>query len=163
VTILQQSSILALLVLAESLVLITGKFDLSLESTVGLAPMIGGWLVATAAIGGSGLMLNPYLAIAATLLVGVLVGACNGFLIVRLGLKRLYRHALYVDSPQGYHLRHDKWEDPLQPPSEFTYLGSAVWFGIPASIWICGFSSPWDLCSCATIVLGARSMPSRKR
>src|SRR4051812_8126694 len=45
--ILQQSSELSVLVVAESLILIAGKFDLSLESVVGLAPMLGAWLIAT--------------------------------------------------------------------------------------------------------------------
>src|SRR5688500_11182931 len=40
VNILGSSAALALLVLAESLILITGKFDLSLESTAALAPAI---------------------------------------------------------------------------------------------------------------------------
>ena len=40
--ILRQSSELSILVIAESLVLIAGKFDLSLESIVGIAPMVSG-------------------------------------------------------------------------------------------------------------------------
>jgi len=40
-TILTSSAALALVVLAESLVIITGKFDLSLESVYGFAPAIG--------------------------------------------------------------------------------------------------------------------------
>ena len=39
-TILTSSAALALVVLAESLVIITGKFDLSLESIYGIAPAI---------------------------------------------------------------------------------------------------------------------------
>ena len=46
VNVLQQSSELAVVVLAEALILIVGKFDLSLESIVGLAPMFAAWLVA---------------------------------------------------------------------------------------------------------------------
>ena len=42
--ILQQTSELAVLVMGLTLVLITGKFDLSLESTFGLAPMVGAFL-----------------------------------------------------------------------------------------------------------------------
>ena len=38
--VLQQSSELSILVIAQSLVLIAGRFDLSLESVVGLAPML---------------------------------------------------------------------------------------------------------------------------
>ena len=137
-TILQQSSILALLVLAESLVLITGKFDLSLESTVGLAPMVGGWLVTTAAIGGSGLMVNPYLAIAVTLLIGVLIGVFNGLLIVRLGLNAFIVTLSMLILLRGITLGMTSGKTLYNLPTQLTYLGSAVWLGIPASVWICG-------------------------
>jgi simple sugar transport system permease protein len=137
-TILQQSSILALLVLAESLVLITGKFDLSLESTVGLAPMLGGWLVTTAAIGGSGWMLNPYLAIAVTLIVGVVIGAFIGLLVVKLGLNAFIVTLSMLILLRGITLGVASGKTLYDLPPEFTYLGSAVWLGVPASIWICG-------------------------
>ena len=42
---LTSSAALALVVLAESLVIITGKFDLSLESIYGIAPAIGAMVV----------------------------------------------------------------------------------------------------------------------
>jgi len=135
--ILQQSSILALLVLAESLVLISGKFDLSLESTVGLAPMIGGWLVSAAAIGGSGLALNPYLAAVVTLIVGGLVGAFNGFLIVRLKLNAFIVTLSMLILLRGITLGLASGKTLYDLPPEFTYLGSAVWLKVPASIWIC--------------------------
>ena len=61
VNVLQQSSELSVLVLAEAIILIVGKFDLSLESIVGVAPMFAAWLVLDTALSGSGLMLNPYL------------------------------------------------------------------------------------------------------
>lgn len=137
-TILQQSSILALLVLAESLVLISGKFDLSLESTVALAPLIGGWLVTAAAIGGSGLMVNPYLAIAVTLLVGVTIGMLNGFLIVRLGLNAFIVTLSMLILLRGITLGVTSGKTLYDLPSAFTYLGSAVWLGIPSSVWIAG-------------------------
>ena len=44
-TILTSSAALALVVLADSLVIITGKFDLSLESVYGFAPAIGASVV----------------------------------------------------------------------------------------------------------------------
>ena len=53
--VLQQSSELSILVIAESIILLCGKFDVSLESTVGFAPMIAAWLMVTdTSIGGSG-------------------------------------------------------------------------------------------------------------
>ena len=56
-TILTSSAALALVVLAESLIIITGKFDLSLESTVGFAPAIGALVVLPAANFGFGIEL----------------------------------------------------------------------------------------------------------
>jgi ribose/xylose/arabinose/galactoside ABC-type transport system permease subunit len=41
--ILQQSSELSVLVIAQALILIAGRFDLSLESTVALPPMLAAW------------------------------------------------------------------------------------------------------------------------
>jgi ribose/xylose/arabinose/galactoside ABC-type transport system permease subunit len=136
-TILQQSSILALLVLAESLVLIGGKFDLSLESTVGLAPMIGGWLMSAAAMGGSGLMLGAWAGIAATLLVGLVIGLANGFLIVRLKLNAFIVTLSMLILLRGITLGLTSGSTLYDLPGAFTYLGSAVWLGIPSSVWMC--------------------------
>jgi simple sugar transport system permease protein len=144
-TILQQSSVLALLVLAESLVLIGGKFDLSLESTVGLAPMVGGWLISAASMGGSGLISNPYVAILATLAVGVVIGVVNGFLIVRLKLNAFIVTLSMLILLRGITLGMSSGATLYDLPTAFTYLGSAVWFGIPSSIWIAGalFALGW--------------------
>ena len=43
--VVQQSTELGLLVLGEALILISGRMDLSLESTIGVAPVIALWLV----------------------------------------------------------------------------------------------------------------------
>src|SRR6476646_4865739 len=71
VNILQQSSELSVLVLAEAIILIVGKFDLSLESIVGVAPMFAASVMTHAANNGSGFMLNPYLAIVVLFAVGL--------------------------------------------------------------------------------------------
>ena len=138
ITILQQSSVLALLVLAESLVLISGKFDLSLESTVGLAPMIGAWLVSDTALGGSGLMWNPFVAIAVTLVVGVVIGVINGFLIMRLRLNAFIVTLSMLILLRGITLGLTSGQTLYDLPPAFTYLGSAVWLGMPSSVWIAG-------------------------
>ncbi len=54
VSILGASAALAILVLAESLIILVGKFDLSLESTCGFAPAIGAMLVLPTASQGFG-------------------------------------------------------------------------------------------------------------
>jgi ribose/xylose/arabinose/galactoside ABC-type transport system permease subunit len=70
--VLQQSSELSILVIAESIILLCGKFDLSLESTVGFAPMIAAWLmVSDTSIGGSGVGASGYTGIAVVLAIGL--------------------------------------------------------------------------------------------
>src|SRR6478672_7164733 len=82
ISILGASAALAMVVLAESLVLITGKFDLSLESVVGIAPAVGALLVLPAAQSGWGTEFPAVLALLAVLVVGAAVGAFNGILVV---------------------------------------------------------------------------------
>ena len=137
-TILQQSSILALVVLAESLVLISGKFDLSLESTVGLAPMVGAWFLTPASIGGSGLNWSPYVAIAFTLTIGVVIGCLNGFLIVRLKLNAFIVTLSMLILLRGITLGFTSGKTLYGLPEPFVYLGSATWIGVPVSIWVSG-------------------------
>src|SRR4051794_419340 len=87
INVLQSMSEISILVLAETVVLITGKMDLSLESTFGLAPGIAAWLIVDPAVThGLGLHVLPAaLAVPAVLLVGALIGTFNGLLIVRFG------------------------------------------------------------------------------
>src|SRR5579862_7896355 len=51
----QQISALGVVVVGESLILLIGGMDLSLESTFGLAPMVAAWLLVPVAAAGSGL------------------------------------------------------------------------------------------------------------
>ena len=79
----QQISALGVVVVGESLILLIGGMDLSLEATYGLAPMVAAWLIVPAAAFGQGIMLNPYLGLLIALAVGVAVGSTNGLLIVK--------------------------------------------------------------------------------
>src|SRR6202521_2838043 len=74
---------LGMVVVAESLILLTGKFDISLQGTFGLAPLLGAWLIAPAASEGLGTEWNPWIGLVVVLLVGVAVGTFNGFLVVK--------------------------------------------------------------------------------
>ena len=137
--ILQQSSELSVLVIAESLILIAGKFDLSLESVVGLAPMLGAWLILTdTTYGGSGLGLNVYLAMAIVLAVGALVGFVNGFLVVRLRLNAFIVTLAMLILLRGVTLGITNGKTLFDLPPAFLYLGTAKWVGVPVSIWVAG-------------------------
>lgn len=84
-SILKNMAPLALLVLAEALVLIAGKFDLSLESIVGIAPAVAVFLVLgkTSALGAPW---PTWTVLPTALAIGALVGVFNGLLIVRFKL-----------------------------------------------------------------------------
>ncbi|MBN9511686.1 MAG: ABC transporter permease [Alphaproteobacteria bacterium] len=137
--ILQQSSELAVLVIAESIILIGGKFDLSLESVVGLAPMLAAWLIVKdTSIGGSGVGLNPLLAIVLLLAVGAVVGAVNGFLVVRLRLNAFIVTLAMLILLRGVTLGITNGKTLFELPNAFLYLGTAKWLGVPVAIWIAG-------------------------
>jgi simple sugar transport system permease protein len=137
--VLQQSSELSILVIAQSLVLIAGKFDLSLESVVGLAPMLAAFLMSTqTTFGGSGLGLNLYLALAVLFATGALVGTINGFLIVRLRLNAFIVTLAMLILLRGITLGLTNGKTLFDLPEGFFHLGSAKWIGVPASIWIAG-------------------------
>ena len=137
--ILQQSSELSVLVIAESIIVIAGKFDLSLESIVGLAPMLSAWLMVTdTSAGGSGIGLNPALAIAVLFGVGALVGAVNGFLVVRLRLNAFIVTLAMLILLRGLTLGLTNGKTLFELPAAFFYLGTAKWLTIPVSIWISG-------------------------
>lgn len=81
--ILVAASVLGILVVGQSFVLITGNFDLSAESSLGLAAMIGLWLVVPAGspTWGSGEEWAPYAAVATILAGGAVIGYIIGALV----------------------------------------------------------------------------------
>jgi simple sugar transport system permease protein len=137
--ILQQSSELAVVVIALSMILITGKFDLSLESVVGLAPMIGAWLIVTdVSEGGSGVGLNPYLAIVVALATGAAIGFVNGFLVTKMKLNAFIATLAMLILLRGITMGMTDGKTLFSLPDEYLYLGSGKWLGVPVSIWVAG-------------------------
>ncbi|MDG9675967.1 ABC transporter permease [Micromonospora sp. DH14] len=138
INVLQSMSEIAIVVLAQTLVLITGRMDLSLESTFGLAPGIAAWLIIDPALTrGLGLNVLPeFWAVPVVLLVGALVGAFNGLLIVRFGLNGFIVTLGMLIVLRGLLTGISGGQTFFALPESMTYLGSASWFGVPASIWV---------------------------
>lgn len=133
----QTMSEVALLVLAQTIVLIAGKMDLSLESTFGLAPGVAAWMtVAVGAGHGTGLLSGAW-SIPITLAVGALVGIANAALIVRFGLNGFIVTLGMLIVLRGLLTGISGGQTFFNLPESMMYLGTAVWLGIPASIWIC--------------------------
>ncbi|MDH6580415.1 ABC transporter permease [Kitasatospora sp. MAP5-34] len=135
----QQATELSLLVLGEALILISGRMDLSLESTIGVAPVIAVWLVLPdhgARFNGIGLF-PSWSAIPLCLAVGALIGAINGFLILKLRLNGFIVTLGALTLLRGLQVAISQGQSIVNLPGSFSYLGSASWLGAPAAIWIC--------------------------
>jgi len=88
--ILEQSTFVGVMAIGLAIVIISGHLDLSVESTAALSAMVTGILFAKSGIG-LGLTFSPvWLMLPASLflavLVGAVIGAINGFFVVRLGM-----------------------------------------------------------------------------
>jgi simple sugar transport system permease protein len=147
--VLQTMSEIALLVLAETMILIVRKMDLSLESTMGLAPGVAAWLVVAPGVGpGLGLLPGGW-AVPITLAVGVLIGAVNAVLIIRFGLNGFIVTLGMLIVLRGVLTGISGGQTFFRLPPSMLYLGTTAWFGVPASIWIC-----LTLFAVAIVVLG---------
>lgn len=137
INVLQTMSEMALLVLAQTMILVVKKMDLSLESTMGLAPGVAAWLVVPAGAGhGLGLLPGGW-AIPVTLAVGALVGVVNSLLIIRFGLNGFIVTLGMLIVLRGVLTGISGGQTFFQLPDSMLYIGTAEWFGMPASIWIC--------------------------
>ncbi|MFE5034423.1 ABC transporter permease [Streptomyces sp. NPDC056683] len=149
INVLQTMSEMALLVLAQTMILIVKKMDLSLESTMGLAPGVAAWLVVPAGAGhGLGLLPGAW-AVPITLAVGALVGVINSLLIIRFGLNGFIVTLGMLIVLRGILTGISGGQTFFQLPQSMLYAGTAEWFGMPASIWIC-----LALFAVAIVVLG---------
>src|SRR5580698_3441426 len=126
ISVLGASAALALFVFAESLIVLTGKFDLSLESTVGIAQSIGAMLVMPAASAG----------LLAILVVGAVIGFVNGFLVVRLRLNAFIVTLAMLIVLRGMLVGATKGGTLFDMPSSFFTLATTIVMGLPLSVWL---------------------------
>ena len=130
----QQSSALGVVVVGESLILLIGGMDLSLESTFGLAPMVAAWLIVPVAAYGAGTDLSPYLGILVLLAVGAAVGLINGLLIVKGRLNGFIVTLGMTIVLAGLQNGVVKAQSLFNLPYAFGYLGSASIGQLPVSL-----------------------------
>jgi simple sugar transport system permease protein len=138
-TILLQSAVLGFLVVAESLVLISGRFDLSLESTAAFAPFLAVWLLtdppaAATNNGGIGLIDSPALAYAVVIAAGALIGLINGFLIVVVKLNAFMVTLAMLILVRGLIYPMTDGAAISRPNDTLMWPGQGLIFGIPVQI-----------------------------
>jgi simple sugar transport system permease protein len=136
INVLQTMSEIAVLVLAETLVLIVKRMDLSLESTMGLAPGVAAYLtVPKGAGGGLGLLPGGW-AVPVALAVGLAIGAVNALLIIRFGLNGFIVTLGMLITLRGLQNGISGGQTYFGLPPSMLYLGTAEWLGLPASVWV---------------------------
>src|SRR5579864_6091161 len=138
INVAQESAALGAVVVAETLILLTGKFDLSLQSTYGLAPMVGAWLIVSKDGQGLGTDWNPFIGIAIVLLVGLAVGALNGFMVIKLGFNAFIFTLAMLILLAGIQVGIVSGRTIYHLPDAFIYLGSQYLLGVPVSVWVTG-------------------------
>jgi simple sugar transport system permease protein len=137
INILQNMSEIGLVVLAEALVLVAGRMDLSLESTFGLAPGVAAWLIVpTGVTHGLGL-LPAWTGVPVTLAVGVLVGSVNGLLIIRFKLHGFVVTLGMLIVLRGLLTGISGGQTFFGLPDSMLFLGTTQWLGVPVSVYVC--------------------------
>jgi simple sugar transport system permease protein len=132
----QGSAALGMVVVAETLILLTGSFDLSLQSIYGLAPMVGAWLIVGTEGHGLGTDWPPAVGILVCLGIGAAVGLFNGFMIVKLRFNAFIFTLAMLILLAGIQQGIVSGQSVYDMRASFTYLGSAYWFGFPVSAWV---------------------------
>jgi simple sugar transport system permease protein len=82
-------------------------------------------------------LLPEWTAVPLCLLVGMVIGAVNGFLILKLRLNGFIVTLGMLTMLRGLQVALSEGQSIVELPSSFTYLGKASWWGAPAAIWIC--------------------------
>ena len=136
ITILTSSAALAMVVLAESLVIITGKFDLSLESTFGFAPAIGALSVLPAAGFGFGSELPTGLGILLVLVVGAIIGFLNGLMVVKLKLNAFIVTLAMLIIVRGMLVGATSGRTLFDLPEAFYAMMTLTFVGLPLAVWL---------------------------
>jgi simple sugar transport system permease protein len=130
----QQSAALGVVVVGESLILMIGGMDLSLEGTYGLAPMVAAWLIVPVSAYGDGTNLSPYLGILILVAVGAVIGLINGFLIVKGRLNGFIVTLGMTIVLAGLQNGVVKAQTLFNLPAPFGYLGAATLGQVPVSL-----------------------------
>jgi simple sugar transport system permease protein len=135
-TILTSSAALALVVLGESLIVITGKFDLSLESIAGFAPAIGALCVLPKDAFGFGFEAPVIVGMLVVVAVGGLVGFINGFMVVGLRLNAFIVTLAMLIILRGTLVGATSGRTLFDLPESFYALMTFTLLGLPLAVWL---------------------------
>ncbi|NVP54074.1 ABC transporter permease [Mycoplana rhizolycopersici] len=125
---LRQGAMTAILAVGQTFVIITAGIDLSVGAIVGFSTVVMAWLLQ------AGFPL--WVAILATLLMGVAIGAFHGFGIVRMGLPPFIITLATLTSLRGVGLLITNGSTISITNEAFTNFARADFLGIPSLFWM---------------------------
>jgi ribose/xylose/arabinose/galactoside ABC-type transport system permease subunit len=140
VSILLETTILGILTIGQTVVLISGNFDLSAEGTVSLVTVLAAWLMlpyrsmAVAQRGGIGWEVSPLIVIPTILAIGTLAGFINGIFVARLRMNNFIVTLSMQLILRGIAFVVSMGAVMSGTPSLFNWLGSGLIGPIPASV-----------------------------
>ena len=139
INILLHASVLGVLTIGQTIVLLTGNFDLSAEGMVSLSTIFAMWLMitpgtVTGTAQGSGLMMNPYLVIPIILILGTVVGYLIGIMITRLNMNGFIVTLAAQLVLRGVAMIISNGQIMTGSPKTFNWLGGAKLYGFPVSV-----------------------------
>ena len=134
--VLVTSAVLGVVVVAESIILIAGYFDLSLESIVGFCPMLAAWLVVPSSLGGIGIELPPLVAILIGFAAAAVVGVINGLLVSRLKLNAFIVTLAMLTLLRGITMGISGGQTLSGLPESMRFLGTTQLLGVSIQVWL---------------------------
>ncbi|NKB68257.1 MAG: ABC transporter permease [Candidatus Latescibacteria bacterium] len=132
--ILLHSAVLGVVVIGESICLLSGKFDLSVGSTAGLTGALAAWLMVAGQPAASGWQLDPLVAIPLVLMVGMAIGLFNGFFIAKIGMNPLLTTLATMIFVRGLALIVTSGESLYEFPAVYRFLGSGSLGPVPMAV-----------------------------
>lgn len=126
------STVMGILVLGETLVLMTGNFDNSLEITLMFTAMVAAWLTVDHTYA-SGLLLSPFWGVVIMLATGAFVGAINGFFVGYIGMQPFITTFATAVIVTGIGILTTGGSILMPYPESYTVLGRALVGPLPLS------------------------------
>ncbi len=118
----------AIIAIGMTILLVSGSFDLSVGAVLALCS------TAVALMMTAGLPIP--LSVIGALLIGGVVGLANGLIVTRLGVNPLVATLGTMSVARGVALVLTEGFSVSSLPPSFGYVGGAIWFGLPAVVWI---------------------------
>jgi ribose/xylose/arabinose/galactoside ABC-type transport system permease subunit len=125
INILFNASVLGVLVIGQSFTLLTGNFDLSAESTLGLCGLLGIFFITRSGppLYGSGWMLSPVLSLLIVHAIGLFIGLANGVLITKMRVNNFVVTLAMLITIRGVTLLVNNGQTAYSVSSAYNWLG----------------------------------------